>query len=64
MSDQSKSIEFIPIQKTMRKDVFNNPIIKGSNSHKVIFRDQVNGTLLDVHIVENYKEYNTDVAQH
>ena len=44
MNDHSKSIEFMthPNPKGIRKDVYNNPIIKGSNSHKIIFRDQVN----------------------
>ncbi|CAK88500.1 unnamed protein product (macronuclear) [Paramecium tetraurelia] len=47
-----------------RKDAFNNPILKGNNSHKVIFRDQANnGPLFEIHIVENFKEYNLEEPQ-
>ncbi|CAD8088836.1 unnamed protein product [Paramecium primaurelia] len=47
-----------------RKDAFNNPILKGNSSHKVIFRDQANnGPLVQIHIVENFKEYNLEEPQ-
>ncbi|CAD8097358.1 unnamed protein product [Paramecium sonneborni] len=67
--DDVRTVQLTEISTTLsaqkpRKDAFNNPILKGNSSHKVIFKDQANnGPLFQIHIVENFKEYNLEEPQ-
>ena len=44
----------------MRMDTFNVPIEKGSKKHRCVFRDQKNKPLVDIFIVESYKQHNKE----
>lgn len=51
-------------QKKSRKDVYGNKISKGGKKHKVVFADHktINKPLNEIHLVESYKKYNTDMS--
>lgn len=49
---------------TQRKDMLNTPIVRGSKSHQVTYRDVVKkGPLQEVHIVERFSNLEIEPEQ-